>query len=1013
MLSIGPPGRAETDHTQPGARDRLAAVSSAGGPPGDATGAAAAGEITRPRVARPPEAPLERNRELATLHAVIDAAIDSTGGVVLLEGAGGIGKTLLLGLAAQRAQARGMTVLRARGGELERQFPFGVALQLFEPYLSSATPRSRSRIFAGAAAHAEPLLSGGASGGAATPEFSLLHGLHWVAANIAERQPLLLAIDDAHSADDASLHALLYTAQRIEDLPLAIVLTTRPRPASARRGDALTELATHPLAQRLELLPLSEAAIAEIVRRRFPSADDAFCAACARVTNGNPFFLRELLGEVAASGGEATAGGERELKIEQIGPLTIAQAVGARIDRLSPGAGPLARAVAVLGDGTPLPQAAALAGLTASDAANAADELAGADVLHAPPELSFVHPIVRQAVYLGIPSAERGQLHLAAAERLRDSTTGSADADERAAAHLLHTLPVGTSWVVSCLHAAAQRALDGGAPRTAQPYLLRALEEAPPDDARAELLIDLARAEALAGMPGATDRLRTAVALLEQPTARARALSQLGQALYTAGDNPGAASAFDEGLRILDGADPLLEEQLTAGYLGAARLDFRTRETAQARFRTLLAGSSEAASPAQRELLAQRALEHAMLGNAPRDDVVALIRHAHGAGQLLDEVTADGVAYAGSVAALLFCDALDEAEAATSAGLEDARRRGSVIGFAVMSAVRGASRYLRGDLTGALGDLEGGLERVPLMVLVRPFAHGWMALAHLDRDEPEQAAALVTTPDEEQDAHFTYNWSLFARGRIALAQHAPQQALDDLLECGRRQLAVPAPNPAVLPWRSEAALAAHALGRVDQAQQLAEEELALARGFDSPRALGNALRVAGLVTGGREGLALLHEAVAALARSPAQLELMRGRIALGAAQRAAGERSAARETLRGALDLAHHAGANGLAAQARAELVAAGARPRRPAAHGADALTPSERRVTELAERGLTNREIAQALFISTKTVEFHLRNAYFKLRIGSRRELTDALARNGATASPPPAPDAAAQARP
>lgn len=967
-------------------------MSSAGGPSGDEPG------------------PLERTRELAALDDTIAAAAGGNGRVVLLEGAGGIGKTLLLAHATQRAQSRDVTVLRARGGELERQFPFGVALQLYEPYLSAASPRERSRVLAGAAAHAEPLLSGGivTHGGSGGPEFPLLHGLHWVATNIAERKPLLIAVDDAHTADDASLRALLYTAQRIEDLPLAIVLTARPRPASSGSGDALTALATHPLAQRLELHPLSETAIGTIVRRRLPLADDAFCAACARVTNGNPFFLRELLGELTGAGIDPAAGGEGHLEIEQVGPLTIAQAVGARIDRLSRGAAPLARAVAVLGDGTPLRQAAKLARLDAADAATAADELAGADVLHPPPELGFVHPIVRQAVYLGIPAAERAQLHLAAAEQLRGGADGSAEAGERAAAHLLHTLPPGAPWVAGCLHAAARRALAGGSPDTAAPYLLRALDESPPDDVRAELLIDLARAEALAGMPGATDRLRTAVALLDQPTARARALAQLGQALYTAGDNPGAASAFDEGLRILDGADPELEEQLTAGYLGAARLDFRTRESAQNRFRNLLAGSTEAASPAQRELLAQRALEHAMLGNAPRDDVVALVQHAHGGGQLLAEATADGVAYAGSAAALLFCDALDAAEVATSAGLEDARRRGSVIGFAVMSAVRGASRYLRGDLTGALGDLEGGLEQVPLMVLVRPFAHGWMALAHVDRDEREQAAQLVDAPDEEQDAHFTYNWSLFARGRLALAEGAPERALEDLLECGRRQLAVPAPNPAVLPWRSEAALAALQLGRDDQARTLADEELALARDFGSARALGIALCAAGRVAGGREGLALLEEAVAAIARSPAQLEHMRARIALGAAQREAGERSIARDTLRAALDAAHHAGADGLAAAARAELVAAGARPRRPAVHGADALTPSERRVSELAERGLTNREIAQALFISTKTVEFHLRNAYFKLRIGSRRELSDALRRDAAATQP-----AVGQARP
>jgi DNA-binding CsgD family transcriptional regulator len=953
------------------------------------------------------EQPLERASELAALDEAIAASRASEGRVVVLEGAGGIGKTLLLAHAVQRAQADAMTVLRARGGELERQFPFGVALQLFEPYLSSAAPRERRRVLAGAAAHAAPLLSGDVTGrDGGTPEFPLLHGLHWVVANIAERRPLLIAVDDAHSADDASLRALLFTAQRIEDLPLAIVMTARPRPA-AGAGDALSALATHPLAQRLELLPLSEQAIATIVRRRLPEADDDFCAACARVTNGNPFFLRELLGELSGAGVAPTVGAERVQQVEALGPLTIAQAVDARLRRLSPGAPSLAHAVAVLGDDAPLAQAAALARLDADAAATAADELAGADVLHPAPELGFVHPIVRQAVYLGIPTAERGQLHLAAAEMLRAAADAGADAAERAAAHLLHTLPVGAPWVVGCLHAAARRALSGGAPETAASFLLRALDETPPQAERAELLVDLGRAEALAGLPSAVERLRTAVALLEQPAARANALAQLGQALYAAGDNAGAASAFDEGLRVLDGADPVLEEQLTAGYLGAARLDFRTRETAQARFRELLAGSTEAATPAQRELLAQRALEHAMLGNAPHDEVVALVRHAHAGGELLREATADGVAYAGSVATLLFCDALDDVETTTSAGLEDARRRGSVIGFAVMSTVRGASRYLRGDLTAALGDLEGGLERVPLMVLVRPFAHGWIALAHIDRGEFAQAHALVGEPEEEQDAHFTYNWSLFARGRLALTQGDPQRALDDLLECGRRQLAVPAPNPGVLAWRSEAAIAAARLGRCDQAQALAGEELELARAFGSPRALGVALRAAGLVADGSERLELLEQAVAALERSPAQLELARTLVDLGAAQRAVGQRTAARETLRMGLDVAHHAGAGGLAGSARAELVAAGARP--PAVRGADALTPSERRVAELAERGLTNREIAQALFVSTKTVEFHLHNAYFKLRIGSRSELSSALrASAGDDGAPAPAPASA-----
>jgi DNA-binding CsgD family transcriptional regulator len=980
-------------------------VRSAGGPSGTASGNQAPGSPARARTRLPPvEAPLERARELTALDETIAAAATGAGRVVLLEGAGGIGKTLLLSHAIQRAQASGLTVLRARGGELERQFPFGVALQLFEPYLSAASPRERRRVLAGAAVHAEPLLSGEVVGGESrAPDFSILHGLHWLVANIAERRPLLLAVDDAHSADEASLHALLFIAQRIEDLPLAIVATARPRPAAgAGSGDALSALATHPLTRRFELGPLSEHAIATIVRRSQPEADDAFCAACARVTNGNPFFLRELLNELRASaasggGGGPAVGAERVQQVEALGPLTVAQAVDARIRRLSPGAPALAHAVAVLGDDVPLVQAAALARLEPVEAATVADELADADVLRPAPELGFVHPIVRQAVYLGIPTAERGQLHLAAAELHRAS--GAADADERAAAHLLETLPVGAPWVVACLHAAGRRALAGGAPETAASYLLRALDESPPQDERADLLVDLGRAEALAGLPSAVERLRTAVALLEQPQARARALAQLGQALYAAGDNAGAASAFDEGLRVLDGADPVLEEQLTAGYLGAARLDFRTRETAQTRFRDLLAGSTEATTPAQRELLAQRALEHAMQGNAPAAEIVELIRLAHAGGELLREATADGVAWAGSLGALLFCDALDDVEAAATAGLEDARRRGSVIGFAVMSTLRGASRYLRGDITAALGDLEGGLERISQMILVRPFAHGWMALAYIDRGDYAPAQALVAEPEEGDDGQFTYNWPLFARARLALVQDRPERALEDLLECGRRQLAVPAPNPGVLPWRSEAALAAHRLGRAEQARSLAHEELELARAFGSPRAIGVALRAAGLVAEDGERLGLLEEAVARLQISPAQLELARALVALGAAQHGAGQRTTARETLRLSLDIAHHAGARRLAGVARAALVAAGARPRRPAVRGADALTPSERRVAELAEQGMTNREIAQALFVSTKTVEFHLRNAYFKLRIRSRAELGDAL-RDGRFAS-------------
>jgi len=193
--------------------------------------------------------------------------------------------------------------------------------------------------------------------------------------------------------------------------------------------------------------------------------------------------------------------------------------------------------------------------------------------------------------------------------------------------------------------------------------------------------------------------------------------------------------------------------------------------------------------------------------------------------------------------------------------------------------------------------------------------------------------------------------------------------------------------------RSGAALALLRLGHRRQAGQLADAELADVRVFGAPRALGIALRAAGLARGGPEGLALLRESVAALDRSPALLERARSMAELGAALRRDGQRSAARDPLARALDLAARCGARPLAARARDELRAAGARPRRPWRTGVDALTPSELRVARLAAEGRSNREIAGELYVTLKAVEGHLARVYAKLGIGGRGQLADALA--------------------
>jgi DNA-binding CsgD family transcriptional regulator len=217
--------------------------------------------------------------------------------------------------------------------------------------------------------------------------------------------------------------------------------------------------------------------------------------------------------------------------------------------------------------------------------------------------------------------------------------------------------------------------------------------------------------------------------------------------------------------------------------------------------------------------------------------------------------------------------------------------------------------------------------------------------------------------------------------------------LADLLDAGRRYDAVGSRNPAFIAWSSPAALALVALGRRDEARELAEEELELARTWGAPRALGAALRAAGLVEGGESGLARLEEAVQVLGESPAKLEHAKALTELGAALRRLNRRSAARDELRRAVELATICGASSLAARAETELLATGARPRRVALRGVASLTPSERRVAEMAAEGPTNQEIAQALFVTQRTVEVHLTSIYRKLDISSRSQLASALA--------------------
>jgi DNA-binding CsgD family transcriptional regulator len=198
--------------------------------------------------------------------------------------------------------------------------------------------------------------------------------------------------------------------------------------------------------------------------------------------------------------------------------------------------------------------------------------------------------------------------------------------------------------------------------------------------------------------------------------------------------------------------------------------------------------------------------------------------------------------------------------------------------------------------------------------------------------------------------------------------------------------------PSMLPWRSSAALALRRLGRRDRALELLDHELELASAAGVERAVSRALRIRGLVEGGPAGTESLRRAVSVLDGVGPRLERTAGLVELGAALRRSGLRREAREPLHAAFAAAVEGGATALAERARAELAAAGSRPRRPVLTGADALTSSERRVARMAAEGMTNREIAETLFVTIKTVEWHLRHTFRKLEVDGRRQLAAAL---------------------
>ncbi len=940
---------------------------------------------------------LEREHEVERVHAALSAVGRRAGGTLVIEGAAGLGKSRLLDAARSCAPDLGVRVLGARATELEHGFSFGVVRQLFERPLLEAGDGERERWLTGAAALATDLLipapttteRGPPAGPAAgDPGYALQHGLYWLSSNLSADAPLVLLVDDLQWCDAPSASALAFIARRLEGQPLGLIIATRPLDP-ALTPEAAT-LAADPATELLRPAPLTEAAIAALVAARLPGEpDDRFVRACLDVTGGNPFLLGELLTEAAARGVQPTAAAAAE--VGSIVPRGVANAVLLRVARLAPDAAVLARALSVLGDGAQVGDAGRLAGLAGDELEAAMAALVFAGVVEAGGGVRFAHPILRAAIYDDLSPAERERLHYAAAAILRERGAPAS----QVAAQVMHTEPAANPDAVVLLRDAARDALALGDAAEAATLLARALDEPPTDGDRGEVVLELGQAHARAGAPEAVAPLSEIVERGEDPEAVAEAAIELSGMLFFAGRAAEGVAILARARERLPAEQPA-REQLDVALLGVSYTSASARREAEATIAELHDPGGPAHGVLQATTLATLALDEVMYVRSAAG-AIDLAQRALAAGLPVELHRGENWAIL-ALAALMLADGLDAALRGTDEMLAGARERGAALTVVALAGLRALIGVRRGEIAAAQADAQAAIDLAPDLLGTEFLVLGVAAavLAGLERDEtPESLRRLIDRAGVRYDTEFVPSSQLrYASGVLYAAAGNHEAAIEELRACALDHPTFGGENPSVLAWRSAAALSLAELGRHDEARALAADEVRRARSFGAPRAIGIALRAHALVGPPAERRERLEEALGTLAASSARLEYARVLVDLGATLRAARQRSAARQPLLEGLDLAARCGARGVERRARAELAAVGIRPRTTDHVGPDSLTPSERRVAELAASGGTNREIAQELFVTEKTVETHLGRAFRKLDISSRRQLPDVLAR-------------------
>ncbi|MGK4585819.1 AAA family ATPase [Kitasatospora sp. HPMI-4] len=896
-----------------------------------------------------------REPELARLSGVIDRARAGQPTTVLIQGEPGCGKSEVVAALAALAADAGFQVAVANARNLP-DVPFAAADQVL------------GRLLAAPAQAADR---------APSPE--VLRDLVEQVRAQARRAPVAVCLDDAAHLEPWSLRWLLELSASA--FPHRLVLALSAGYFGGGGGPELrTGLAA--LAEHLTLTGLPASALADFAAARCEVVlDEEAAAVCHELTGGNPGLLQALLSEHI--GAAPTAEKLRATAGSRLLPGTERWLGGLGEPALG-----LARAVAVLGTDAEIAQAAELARLTVADALTAVDELVDRCLLANRTPLAFRHPLLASMVIGAIPVGTRAALHLRAAEILRDGhfdVTG-------VARQLVAAGPLGLDWTVRPLRIAARRLAQEGRAEDAARHLRGLLREQLGPQVRAAVRCELAALEAFVDPELTVRQLDAARQEAEDPETVADHTAALAGLLTECGRPADAVAVLDDAAERLGptAAAHVWRLRLHKALVcrggpawlvrSADRLDDLVTEAPQA------GGSCW-------ELAALRAAEAVDAGV----DREAAVRHARralaGGGDSLGRGLWHG------------CAALIRADELTEAWTHCSRIR--LVGgvppgrwdHVAAELLRAAICRVRGDLAGAAEALAPMVDRLCALVSaghrLALLAVAAMVEARALMGDTDTARTLLTGCGLDQELPPRRDTLAVLSARAALWEQTgdPVRAVEDHLAAGRLLADCRVRNPAVLPWRSRAARLLASAGEAAEAARLAGAELDDARRWGTPRAVGIAEHAVAMTEAGSRRIGLLTRAVGTLARSPARLELARARFDLGTALSEAGRPHEAYTELVAALSTAWSCSArplvDGITAARQAICPEGADEPPHPALLS---LTPQELKILCLARDGYTNRAIAGKLFVTVRTVEFHLSGAYRKLGISGRQQLAEVI---------------------